>query len=54
MACKHEKIMCRNCVKICLDCGAELPADFGAEKPAPVEEKAEKPAKKTTGRKVTK
>ena len=54
VACKHEKIMCRNCVKICLICGAELPADFGADKPAPVAEKAEKPAKKTTGRKVTK
>ena len=31
VACKHEKIMCRNCVKICLICGAELPADFGTE-----------------------
>lgn len=52
--CKHERIKCVNCVKICLICGAELPADFGTDKPAPVAEKAEKPAKKTTGKKVTK
>ena len=58
MECKHEQIMCRNCVKICLKCGAELPADFGTDKPAPVAEKAaETPVKaqKTTSRKkVTK
>ena len=58
MECKHEKIMCRNCVKICLICGKELPADFGTDKPAPVAEKAaETPVKaqKTTSRKkVTK
>ena len=52
--CKHERYMCRNCVKICLICGKELPSDFGVEKPAPVAEKAEKPAKKTTGKKGAK
>ena len=61
MECKHEEIMCRNCVKICLKCGKELPADFGTDKPAPkateAEEtpvKAKETAKKTTRRKVTK
>lgn len=28
MACTHDAIKCVNCVKICLKCGAELPADF--------------------------
>jgi len=52
--CKHEQIMCRNCVKICLKCGAELPADFD---PSKAKEAAETPVKaqKTTSRKkVTK
>ncbi len=57
MDCKHEQIMCRNCVKICLKCGKELPADFGTNKPAPAAEKAaETPVKaqKTTTRKKVK
>ena len=29
MDCRHEQIMCRNCVKICLKCGKELPANAG-------------------------
>ena len=57
MACKHEQIMCRNCVKICLKCGAELPPDFvpGKNTPEAAETpvKAEKTAKKTTRKKVT-
>ena len=55
MDCKHEEIMCRNCVKICLKCGKELPADFGTDKPAPVAEKAEETpvkAQKTTRKKA--
>ena len=54
MECTHEQIMCRNCVKICLICGRELPSDFRAGKDAPAAEKAaEAPgkAKKTTTRK---
>ena len=61
MECKHEEIMCRNCVKICLKCGKELPADFGTNKPVPKAKEAaetpvngEKTAKKTTRKKVTK
>ena len=57
MECKHEQIMCRNCVKICLKCGKELPADFGTNKPAPkATEAAETPVKaqKTTSRKKVK
>lgn len=57
MECKHKQIMCRNCVKICLICGKELPADFGTDKPAPVAENAaESPVKaqKTTSRKKVK
>ena len=53
MDCKHEQVMCRNCVKICLKCGKELPAG----KPAPVaEEAAETPVKaqKTATRKKAK
>ena len=55
MDCKHEQIMCSNCVKICLKCGKELPADFGTDKPAPVEKKAEETpvkAQKTTRKKA--
>lgn len=61
MDCRHEQIMCRNCVKICLKCGKELPADFGTDKPAPraqeAEEapvKAQETQKKTAGRKKVK
>lgn len=57
MDCKHEQIMCRNCVKICLKCGKELPAEFGTDKHAPAaEEAAETPVKaqKTTTRKKVK
>ena len=39
MACEHKRIMSRNCVLYCMDCGSRL------EK-APEPEK--KPAKKTT------
>ena len=62
MVCKHEQIMCRNCVKICLKCGAELPSGFipgkdtqEAPNAAETPIKAEKTAtKKTTRKKVTK
>ena len=40
MACTHDEIKCVNCVKTCLKCGAELPADFVPGKPAPVADKA--------------
>ena len=58
MECLHEQIKSVNCVKICLKCGATLPADFI---PGKVPEAAETPvesvksAKKTaTRKKVTK
>ena len=57
MECKHEQIMCRNCVKICLKCGKELPADFQTGKPSPVTEapeKAQETPKKTTRKKGVK
>lgn len=57
MDCKHEQIMCRNCVKICLKCGAELPADFDPSKAKEAAEtpvKAQETAKKTTTRKKVK
>ena len=58
MTCNHEQIMCRNCVKICLKCGAELPTDFYPGKQPEAAEtpvKAEKTAtKKTTRKKVQK
>lgn len=52
MECKHEEIMCRNCVKICLKCGAQLPSGFI---PGKAEETAETPVKdeKTTAKKTT-
>lgn len=28
MECTHDAIRCTNCVKFCLKCGKELPADF--------------------------
>ena len=55
MDCKHEQIMCRNCVKICLKCGKELPADFQTGKPSPAEGTpgmAQETPKKTTRKKV--
>lgn len=55
MDCNHEQIMCRNCVKICLKCGKELPADYEPGKSASDEEtpeKAQKTAKRTTRKKV--
>ena len=55
MECKHEQIMCRNCVKICLVCGKELPADFGTDKPAPkATEAAKTPAEPKEAPKETK
>ena len=68
MDCRHEQIMCRNCVKICRKCGRELPADFGTDKPAPGAQEAEEApvkahetparapekAKKTEGRRKVK
>lgn len=53
MDCKHEQIMCRNCVKICLKCGKELPADFGTKNAPAGADTAETP-KKTTRKKVAK
>lgn len=50
MECKHEMIMCRDCVKYCLICGKELPADFvpgKAPEKAPENEPAEAPKKRT-------
>ena len=40
MSCEHKRIMSRNCVLICLDCGARLDK-------APDPETEKKPAKKT-------
>lgn len=57
MDCKHEEIMCRNCVKICLKCGKELPADFVPGKPSTVTETPEngqETPKKTTRKKGVK
>lgn len=28
MECTHNRIMSRNCVLYCMECGAELPADY--------------------------
>ena len=52
MACEHKRIMSRNCVLYCADCGAELPAQCAAggqpEKNVDTEKKpVKKPAKKT-------
>ena len=47
MECKHGMIMCRNCIKYCLICGKELPADFGVKKAEPEKEPAEAPKKRT-------
>ena len=52
--CKHEQIMCRNCVKICLKCGAELPKDFIPGKAQEAVETPVKGEKKTTRKKVAK
>ena len=52
MECKHERIMCRNCVKICLDCGAELPKDFYPHKVEEVAEQPTEPKTKRTRKKV--
>jgi hypothetical protein len=51
MACEHKRIMSRNCVLYCADCGAKLPAQCAAggqpEKNADTEKKpVKKPAKK--------
>ena len=58
--CLHEKIKCVNCEKICLLCGAKLPADFIPGKSTPMVEEvaenaaeaAEKPGKRATRKKV--
>ena len=52
MTCEHKRIMSRNCVLYCADCGAKLPAQCAAsgqpEKNADTEKKpAKKTAKKT-------
>ena len=44
MACEHKRIMSRNCVLYCMDCGAKL-----EKKPEPEEKK---PAKRTTRKKA--
>ena len=57
MECRHDKIMCRNCVKICLICGAELPQDFGTDKNKGKDgtpEKAAETPKKATRKKGVK
>lgn len=42
MACEHKRIMSRNCVLYCMDCGAKI------DPPKPEEKKpVKKPAKKT-------
>ena len=43
MACEHKRIMSRNCVLMCADCGMVLPAQC-----APGGQPEKKPAKKTT------
>ena len=52
MECEHKRIMSRNCVLICTECGAELPPDFLTGKHLPEKQDApegqEKAAKKTT------
>lgn len=40
MACTHERIKCVNCVKYCITCGVELPADYQPGKDTPKQEKA--------------
>ena len=47
MECRHEMIMCRDCVKYCLICGKELPNDFGVKEPEKPAEPAEAPKKRT-------
>ena len=46
MACEHKRIMSRNCVLYCADCGARLDK---ASKPEP----EKKPAKRTTRKKTS-
>ena len=49
MACEHKNIKSVNCILYCIDCGAQLPAEFNQPKQ---EEKAEtKPKKKKGGAK---
>lgn len=56
MVCEHKRIMSRNCVLICTECGAELPPDFLTGKHSPAKQDApegqEKAAKKTTRKRV--
>ena len=61
MACTHERIKCVNCVKYCIVCGAELPADFTQGKDAHKKDEAvktpengQKTATKRTSRKGAK
>ena len=44
MACEHKHLKSVNCILFCLDCGAQLPPEYNAPKPA----QEEKPTKKTT------
>ena len=50
MACEHKNIMSKNCVKYCIDCGAELPFDFN--QPKAEQQKEEKQPKKKKGAKA--
>ena len=57
MACKHERIKCVNCVKYCMICGEQLPADFiqkNAKKEAPAAEPEPKKETKPKARKGAK
>lgn len=48
MACEHKRIMSRNCVLYCADCGAMLPAQSAAGEP----EMLEPPTKSASGRRI--
>ena len=44
--CDHKRIKSVNCVLFCIDCGAQLPPEFNAPKPAQ-EDKPKKTKKRS-------
>jgi hypothetical protein len=56
MNCKHESIMCRNNVFLCLKCGAEVPSPYQTDKhpteTANASEGPKKAVKRTTRKKT--
>ena len=54
MACKHKRIMSKNCELFCLDCGEKLPADFQKKPEAPTKEEPAPAEKKPARKKVAK